>query len=467
MTGIANDQKPIANIMPTPVIMPRQGQSVESCIITKWFKSKGDQISEGDLLFSYETDKAAFEEEAKASGQLLAVFYEEGDEVPVLSNVAVIGQQGDDISPFLPGAMAAETGQSTPPDTGSSTATQTETADTGTLAGQTETAQTAGSTAQSKGGRIRISPLARKVAAAAGLNISAIQGSGPNGRIIERDVQQAMAQATSMPLQASPAHSQKGRVPSKTVATPASAASPVTATTSHGSDHSDEKISNMRRIIATRMAESLQTAAQLTHHISADARGILALRKKVKANHSHPGHVDISLNDMVCHALVKALKTHPEMNAHFLGDTIRSFHKVHLGMAVDTDRGLMVPVLRNADDLNLAGLSNQLKALAHQCRTGQINPELLASEAASFTVTNLGVYGIELFTPVLNLPQVGILGVNTISHKPADLGDGTIGITPVIGLSLTYDHRAVDGAPASRFLKEVKHQIESISSDIL
>ncbi len=169
---------------------------------------------------------------------------------------------------------------------------------------------------------------------------------------------------------------------------------------------------------------------------------------------------NITLNDMICFAVIRALKKHPEANAHFLGQQMRIFNRVHLAIAVDTERGLMVPVLKNASDLSLEGLSRQLKELAAQCQKGGVNPELLAAEAASFTVSNLGAYAVEMFTPVINLPQVGILGVNTIISRPVDLGLGSFGFVPYLGLSLTYDHRALDGAPASRFLKTIKEEIE-------
>jgi pyruvate dehydrogenase E2 component (dihydrolipoamide acetyltransferase) len=448
--------------MAIPVMMPRQGQSVETCIITQWHKAVGEDVSEGDLLFSYETDKAAFEQESPVSGMMLARFYEEGDEVPVLTNVAVIGNKNEDISSFAPETYAsassgthARSGQD---DEETSTVKESE--------GTTSTAQTPTDEhmipemLQSEG-RIRISPLARNMAAKAGIDINGIAGTGPQGRIIERDVRQLMQSQpvkthTAMPVIQKDPNDRPYTAPAKQGVLP----EPLPLRT--GIDFSDHKISNIRKIIATRMAESLQTAAQLTHHLSADARKILALRKEIKSVTGQPGNADISINDMVCFAVIRALKLHPEINAHFLGNSIRQFHKVHLGFAVDTERGLMVPVLRNADDLNLSGLSLQLKALANDCKTGKINPELLASDAASFTVSNLGAYGIEMFTPVLNLPQVGILGVNTITYRPADLGDGTIGFIPAIGLSLTYDHRAIDGAPASRFLKEIKHQVEKM-----
>jgi pyruvate dehydrogenase E2 component (dihydrolipoamide acetyltransferase) len=183
----------------------------------------------------------------------------------------------------------------------------------------------------------------------------------------------------------------------------------------------------------------------------------------VKAKKEEELIANITLNDMVCYSVIRALKKHPDANAHFGNDHIKIFSKVHLGFAVDTDRGLMVPVVRNADDLNIEGLTKQMKALADKCKSGNIDPELIASEAASFTVSNLGAYGVEMFTPILNLPQVGILGVNTIVNRPADLGNGTFGFIPHLGLSLTYDHRAIDGGPASSFLKTVKEEIEQFN----
>jgi pyruvate dehydrogenase E2 component (dihydrolipoamide acetyltransferase) len=219
----------------------------------------------------------------------------------------------------------------------------------------------------------------------------------------------------------------------------------------------------VRKIIARAMHESLSTSAQLTHHMSADVRKLLALRNTVKAELEKGSTVNITLNDMVCFAVIRALDKFPEINSHFLGESIRTFRKVHLGLAVDTPRGLMVPAIRNADDLSLKGLSTRLKEVAEQCRKGNVDPEMLSASAASFTVSNLGAYGVEMFTPVINLPQVAILGVNTITYRPADLGDGVFGFVPVIGLSLTYDHRAVDGGPATLFLKEIKTQIENFS----
>ncbi len=422
--------------MAEAVLMPRQGQSVETCIITQWLKQKGDQVEEGDLLFSYETDKAAFDEPAGANGKLLEILFEEGDEVPVLSTVAIIGKEGEDISGLL------EEG-------GDKGATASSTADTPEKPGEAHVAthrneQTSKAREKSvtKGSdRLRISPRARNMATDLGVDIGLLHGSGPNGRIISDDVI-AASERSEITKRAQPD------------------ASKAQAPTPEG-EYTDKTLSNIRKIIAKNMQRSLQHSAQLTHHASTDARKILNLRKLIKAQKEERLPSTTTLNDMICYAIVDALKAHPEMNAHFLDDTTRSFHGVHMGIAVDTERGLMVPVLKNADRFTLGGLGQSLRELAESCRNGTIDPDLLAPTAGSFTVSNLGAYGIEMFTPVLNLPQCGIMGINTITQRPADLGDGTIGFVPYLGLSLTYDHRAVDGAPASAFLKSVCDRISN------
>ena len=210
------------------------------------------------------------------------------------------------------------------------------------------------------------------------------------------------------------------------------------------------------------MHTSLQNSAQLTHHMSADVRSLLEARQKIKNKlSSDKSQQDITLNDMVCWCVIRALEKFPEANSHFLDDRIKTFHKVHLGLAVDTTRGLMVPTVKNTDDMNLIKLSKELKSVAEACKKGSINPELIQSTAATFTVSNLGNYGVEMFTPVVNLPQFAILGVCTIINRPASIGNNIFGFVPYIGLSLTYDHRAIDGGPATLFLKEIKDQIEA------
>jgi pyruvate dehydrogenase E2 component (dihydrolipoamide acetyltransferase) len=403
--------------MATPVIMPRQGQSVETCIITSWLKKKGEQVAAGDLLFSYETDKAAFDLESTADGILLDIFFNEGDEVPVLTNVAVIGAAGEKVDAYRPAQGSAV----------KSTAAEQKTEMTRalTVSGEALPDET--------GDKIKISPRARMLAREKGIDIRGITGSGPGGRIVFADIE---SYASS----------------------PAKEAGAVTVPVS---GFSDQPLSNVRKLISRAMHASLQNSAQLTHHMSADVRKLLAERKNVKEKTAKDRSAAyITLNDMVCWCVIRALKKFPEMNSQFLDDKIRTFSGVHLGMAVDTPRGLMVGAVKDADSMDIRKLSAAMKSVADACRKGSINPELLKSAEASFTVSNLGSYGVEMFTPVINLPQVGILGVCAITYRPADLGNGIFGFIPVIGLSLTYDHRAVDGGPATLFLKEIKEQIE-------
>ncbi len=444
--------------MAVPVIMPRQGQSVETCVITKWFKEKGDSVEEGDILFSYETDKAAFDEEAKDSGTLLDIFYKEGDEVPVLSTVAVIGEEGESTEKFKTTVPeeTLEKEQAQTPDTNQTIETPETTSTKETI----ETTET-----------LKISPRAKKLAEQKGVNYMKLKGTGPGGRIIERDIRKALEkQLVITPLARKKMEKEHLAVPPEKAASGERVTSrdlvEASAVPAAEGAYHEEPLTRMRKLIADSMFRSLQNAAQLTHHISADARKIQALRKKVKPLAEAGQLPNITLNDMVSYALVRALVKHPEINGHFLGESVRIFHHIHLGVAVDTKRGLMVPVIRDADLLTLNGLSIRMKELAAECQAGSINPDLLLPENASFTLTNLGAFGIEYFTPVLNLPQMGILGVNTIRYQPAQLEDGGFGFIPRIGLSLTYDHRAIDGAPASRFLQTVVKEIENFNPQI-
>jgi pyruvate dehydrogenase E2 component (dihydrolipoamide acetyltransferase) len=215
-------------------------------------------------------------------------------------------------------------------------------------------------------------------------------------------------------------------------------------------------VRGIRKLVAERMHASLQNTAQLTHNTSADARSVLDYRRKCKAAPEDAGVGGISINDIVLHATVKTLAEFPELNAHWLGDRIIRFENVHLGLAVDTERGLMVPVIRHANLMSLAQLSLEAKRLAAACMNGNVDPDAL--RGGTFTVTNLGALGIESFTPVLNAPEVGILGVCAIQPKPV-ISDSEVGFVPHMGLSLTFDHCAVDGAPAARFLASLRTRL--------
>ena len=467
------------------VIMPKQGQSVESCIVTEFKKKVGDKVAVGDILFSYETDKASFEEESKFEGTVLACFFNDNDEIPCLTNVMVIGEPGESFEEFAPGGSApaapaapagAPAGEDAPSGTTPGGTIPPETAATlgtlrgGTGASQSEASETVAGGIVPQAAPAGISPRAKRLAAEKGVDPNQISGSGPGGRVIERDVIAAAASPRSGLAKAMMAQGGLQAPASGTgLAGMVKGSDLKTWKPSHtdiageGSEFTVEKMSNMRKLIAKSMYNSLQNSAQLTHMLGADARKIQALRKKAKKAFEE-GKIDanVTINDFVCYAVIKALKKFPKVNSHCLGDSMRLFNTVNLGCAVDTERGLMVPCVKHAEDLNITGLSKALKGVADDCRKGSINPDLLSAEAASFTVSNLGGFGVEWFTPVINLPQSGILGVGTIVPRPKDLGGGVYAFVPYLGLSLTYDHRALDGGEATKFLKQVATEIENL-----
>ena len=433
--------------------MPKQGQSVESCIVTEFKKKVGDKVAVGDILFSYETDKASFDEESKFEGTVLACFFKDNDEIPVLTNVMVIGNPGESFAEFAPdGATPAQD---------SAAAAEPQAAQEATTAEVPAAAVVAGAP---------VSPRARKLAAEKGVDTAQVAGTGPHGRIIERDI--VAAEGSPKTGLAKAIAAQGGfEAPSRGsgLAGMVKGSDLKVWQANHseiageGEEFKVEKMSNMRKLIAKSMYNSLQNSAQLTHMLGADARRIQALRKKAKKA-LEEGRIDanITINDFVCFAVIKALKKFPSVNSHCLGDAMRIFNTVNLGLAVDTERGLMVPAVKRAEDLNITGLSKALKKVADDCKKGSINPDLLSSEAASFTVSNLGGYGVEWFTPIINVPQSAILGVGTIVPRPKDLGNGVYAFVPYLGLSLTYDHRAIDGGEATRFLKQVAVEIENL-----
>ncbi len=427
--------------MATAVIMPRQGQSVESCIITEWAKKVGDTVNVGDVLFSYETDKSSFDEKAQVAGTLLAVFAEEGDDVPCLENVCVIGEPGEDFSSLVKAEEAAE-----------ETA-----ADAAAPEAKVETVEVA-TVAPVDGERLKISPRAKNLALKTGADLSKVAASGPMGRIIERDVNKLLDDGNVAPVAAVEAYlaGDKSALAAKSeevAPVEAPKAAPAAAVVADGG-YVDTKLSNIRKVIAKSMHASLSTMAQLTLNSSFDATEMLAFRAKVKASGEALGMANITINDMVLFAVAKTLTAHSECNAHYMDDFIRTFNNVNLGIAVDTERGLMVPTLAAAEKLTLNDLSVKAHALIKETQSGSISPDKLSG--GSFTVTNLGSLGVESFTPVINPPQVCILGVCCTTQRMRADGSSY----PAMGLSLTFDHRALDGAPAARFLKDLCANLE-------
>lgn len=411
--------------MATPVIMPKQGQSVESCIIVSWKKHAGDAVKVGDILCEVETDKATFEVESPAEGTLLAIFHEQGADVPVLAPIAAIGKPGestDGMSGTSSTSVSAAPAAAAP----------------APAAPQAAAPQAAvpAPVAAASNGTIKASPRAKALAASKGIDLSGLRGTGPGGRIIERDV-----------LAAGPGSAVR---PAAAVIAPA----PVALAPGQVRE---VKVTGIRKLISDRMLASLQTTAQLTMHTAADARSLQSMRKKFKDSPEPMGLRAVTINDMVLYAVARVLTRFPEMNALFVGDTLRQHSSVHLGFAVDTPRGLMVPVIRDAHARSLRETAAEAARLIAGCRDGGIRPEEMAG--GTFTVTNLGTFGVHGFTPVLNAPQVGILGVGAIVPGPVQDPDGAISFIPQIGLSLTINHQVVDGAPGARFLQALAADI--------
>ncbi len=440
--------------MATVVIMPRQGQSVESCIITAFNKKLGDTVEAGEILFSYETDKSSFEEPAPVAGKILAIFREEGDDVPCLENVLVIGNDGEDVSAFAPKAEG-EAPAEVP-------AEKAEVKETPAASVSAEPAPVA---TQGIGS---ISPRARLLAEKTNADLLKAVPTGPNGRIIERDVQKLVDMGLTVSAAAKAGYTSavegsgiNGKVVLSDLNAPAAAA-PEAATAAPVAAYEDVKLSNVRKVIAKAMHASLSNMAQLTLNSSFDATKLMALRASLKAGAEKMGLANITLNDMILFAVSRVILNHKELNAHYLDDVMRYFNNVNLGIAVDTDRGLLVPTVFAAEKLSLNELSKAAKTVITEAQSGNISPDKL--QGGSFTVTNLGSLGIESFTPVINPPQTAILGVNNITKRIKEVNGEDV-TYPAMGLSLTFDHRALDGAPAAKFLKELCFALENF--DIL
>ena len=448
--------------MATIVVMPQLGNSVESCIIVEWMIAEGDTVAVDQTLASIETDKSTMEVPSTAEGTVLKLLWEEGDEVPVKDPLIIVGEPGEDISGLVPGGDAAPAEADAPAE----------------QAAAPEAAAPAFATERATGA---VSPRARALAASNGVDASAIaEGSGPHGRVIERDVAAAIAAGPVLTSAARAAGvsaaegtgiggrvsvADAGRVPEAApAAAVAAVAAPAAAADFPGASTSTP-LKGVRKVVAKRMMESLSSTAQLTLNTTANAAGILAMRKKVKNADEALGLNKITLNDLVCFAVSRTLLKYPVFNAHLEDGVLTEFEQVHLGFACDTPRGLIVPVIRSAQALGLKAFSDEAKRLAGGAIDGSLSPDFLSG--GTFTVSNVGSFGIETFTPVINLPQTAILGVGAITPRPVVAADGTIGVEQRLTLSLTIDHQVIDGADGARFLRDLVPAIENIDMTVL
>lgn len=405
--------------MSTVVTMPQQGLTEESSVIAEWYVKEGDSVSVGTPLFAIETGKATFDVEAEAAGTVLAVFAAEGDDVPIKAPVCVIGEPGE----------AFERPQSAAPAAASAPAVPEKKA---------EAPQPAKPAAEPQGEGGFASPRAKAAAERAGVDWHQAVPTGAEGRVMERDIA-ALA-------------SNRGKVTVRAAAE------------EMAEDEAEFEIvknSGIRKVIAQNMHDSLAGMAQLSMTAYFDATEIFAFRAKVKAMGEKLGYPNISINDMILFAVSRTVKDHPLFNAHFSDAETKIFHRVHLGVATNTDRGLMVPTLFNADCKSLNTISREAKALSAACRENTIKPDQL--KGGTITVTNLGNNDISSFTPVINPPQTAIIGVCSPEWRVRPGKDGQIEMYRAMGISLTFDHRAVDGAPAAAFLHDFCQRLENFS----
>ena len=415
------------------ILMPQMGVSEESALLSEWKVKEGDVIKLEQPLFALETGKSAFEELAKYEGTLLKILVEAGNEVAVGAPVAVIGKPGAAFT--VPGAAAPATAPAV---------------ETAPAAAAPAVAAVAAAAPVAADGKVVASPRAKKLAADLGLDISKAIPTGPEGRIIERDVK---ALKSAAPVAAAPA---AVAAPAAEVKPAAAPAAPAAA----AAEYTEEKITRMRKVIADNMHKSLSDMAQLTLNRTFDATAILEMRKQMK-NAADLGLDKVTINDLVLFAVAKTLVEFPDINANFIGDTMRRFTHAQLGVAIDTPRGLVVPVIRDADTLSVKTISETVKTYAAAAKDGSLGADKM--QGGSFTVTNLGNLGIESFTPIINPPQTAILGVCGTTLRPRQKADGSVEFYQAMGLSLTFDHRVVDGAPAAKFLKAVADKLEKFN----
>ena len=452
--------------MATVIVMPALGNSVESCLIVSWSVTEGDTIADNDILCEVETDKAAMEVPSTASGTVLKLLWNEGDDVPVMQPLLVVGEPGEDPAPAL--AEVGFGGASEPEPEAAPESAVEATAATAAIA--------AAAPAQGERGS---SPRARNLAVTEGIDIAAVPaGTGPGGRVIARDVAVVAETTTRAAARAGAVVGEGtglgGRVSQADLTAPASPAEEASApmsTPAAAADsgfpgpYTETPLKGIRKVISERMMHSLASSAQLTYTTTARAQGLLDMRKRLKNSDPALGMNKVTIGDLVGFAAARIAAKHPNHNAHLSDGVLTTFERVHLGFACDTPRGLLVPTIRNASQLSLGQFSAISKDLAAQAIDGNINPDLLSG--ATFTVSNLGGFGIESFTPLLNVPQTAILGVDAIFPRAYTDEDGQVRTEQRIGLSLTADHRVIDGADAARFLKDLVAFLENIEIAVL
>lgn len=419
--------------------MPRMSDTMEEGNIVGWLKKVGDEVEPGDVLAEVETDKATMELESFHEGVLLHIGVAEGA-VPVNAVLAVIGEAGEDYKAALASADGEDSSVSTPTEepapTDASSTDASPTTEASSAPSDVE-ASTQGSD------RVKASPLARKMAEDAGVDLSSISGSGDQGRIVKRDIEAASGQIATQP-------------PSTPVAQPAAptaipARVPVAV---EGASYEDVPTSQMRKVIARRLAESKFGAPHFYLGIEVEMTGAIAYRKKL----NELSDQKISFNDLVVKSCAHALRKHPAINSSWLGESIRYNNDVNIGVAVAVEDGLLVPVIKHADRKGMGEINQEVRELAGLAKERKLQPQQMSGN--TFTISNLGMFDISEFTAIINPPDACILAVGSIKQKPI-VKDGELAVGNVMKLTLSCDHRVVDGASGAKFLATLKGMLEN------
>ncbi len=408
--------------MPTEVKLPRLGQGMESGTIVKWLKAEGDAVEKGEPLYELDTDKVTQEVEAEAAGVLLKIAVAEG-EVPVGETIGFIGKPGDQLpdKPAKEAPQPADTSAEKPAEAPKREPEREEGREAAAQAAEEQPAPSSGST----NGRVKASPLARRIARERGIELSGLRGTGPDGRIVAEDVERAQAGA---PAAAAPVARATGEVESR-------------------------PLSNVRRTIARRLTEAWTVPAfQLTVDVDMTRTQELVTKQR----ELNPD-VRITVTDVLTKICAQALTRHPDVNVQFTGDALLAFPNANVGIAVAAPQGLVVPVVKNAEQLTIAQIAQVRGDLVSRARDNKLKADDL--EGGTFTISNLGMYDVDVFTAVLNPPQASILAVGQTREMVVPR-DGDIHVLPVMTMTITCDHRAVDGATGAEFLKTIKAMLQ-------
>jgi len=433
--------------MITKVIMPKLSDAMETGKVIKWIKKEGDSVKGGDVIAEVETDKANVEIEAFGSGVLRKILVSEGGQVPVGNLIGVIAEPSDDISTLAASAPPPAAAAAPAPDKAAAAlpameSYKSEPATTSVVPMSPAPTPTAGTTAG--GGRVKASPLARKVAAQSGVDLRLVQGSGPGGRIVRRDVEAAGTAPAAAPPVARPA-----------AAAPAAATRPAFVIPPRtGAEFEDQPLSPMRAVIAKRMPLSKGPIPHfyVTSEVAMDRAW--ALRADLNALEGQP---KVSVTDLIIKACALALLKNPGVNAQLQGQAIRVFHRAHIGIAVALDEGLITPVLRDCDAKPLTQIAFEARDLAERARGGKLRAQEMSG--ATFSVSNLGMFDVEEFSAIINPPEGAILAVGSVVEKPVAEG-GQIRVGRRMKMTISCDHRVMDGAMGARFLQDAKHLLE-------